>query len=77
MVVYVEGLEDKNADVRCAACIALQMLRVRNQTHNGEGMWIGVLCWSQRIFFLSPRHGIRMPDQTPTEMIDFKKGSHL
>ena len=29
MVVYVEGLEDRNADVRCAACIALQILRVR------------------------------------------------
>ncbi|XP_064634122.1 rho family-interacting cell polarization regulator 1-like isoform X2 [Lineus longissimus] len=29
MIVFVESLEDRNADVRCAACIALRILKAR------------------------------------------------
>ncbi len=28
MVVFIEALEDKNADVRCVACMAFKLLKV-------------------------------------------------
>ena len=28
LIVYVEALEDRNADVRCAACIAIRLMKV-------------------------------------------------
>lgn len=30
LVVFVEALEDRNADVRCAAAIAIKLMKVRN-----------------------------------------------
>lgn len=28
LIVYVEALEDRNADVRCAACMAIRLMKV-------------------------------------------------